>query len=161
MEHFSGSIRPASSRLNFSPRWRKSKAMEIQLRAPIGAGTGRGTLLKSIVRRRARWACFKSPTARSLRHESFASANHAVLTEGPWHDPGSCWFNNLYARTVPSHAIEMTAAYLHQTVIDILADRRMAKASVAQKQKLATVVHLCGAKRGESFAARGFKVKAR
>ena len=89
----------------------------------------------------------------------FCIRDHAVLTDGPWHDPGSCWFNNLYARTVPSHAIEMTAAYLHQTVTDILADRRMAKASVAQKQRLATVVHLCGAKRGESFAARGFKVK--
>jgi hypothetical protein len=43
-------------------------------------------------------------------------------------------------------------------VLDILAARPKAKASVAQKQKLAAVIHLCGAKRGENFAARGFRV---
>jgi hypothetical protein len=89
----------------------------------------------------------------------FCIRNRAVLTDGPWHDPGSCWFNSLYARTVPSHAIEMTAAYLHQAVTDILADRRITKASAAQKHRLAAVIHLCGAKRGETFAIRGFRVK--
>jgi hypothetical protein len=87
--------------------------------------------------------------------------NHTVLTEGSGgssYDPHSCWFNSLYTRTLPSHAAEMTAAYLHQRVVDILAARRKAKASLAQKQKLAAVIHLCGAKRGESFAARGFRV---
>jgi hypothetical protein len=52
----------------------------------------------------------------------------------------------------------MTAAYLHRSVIDILAARPAAKASLAQKQNLAAVIHLCGSKRGESFAARGFRV---
>lgn len=89
----------------------------------------------------------------------FCIRNHAVLTDGPWHDPGSCWFNSLYARTVPSHAIEMTAAYLHQAVTDILADRRIIKASAAQKHRLAAVIHLCGATRGETFAVRGFRAK--
>jgi len=84
--------------------------------------------------------------------------NHAVVTVGPWHDLSSCWFNSLYARTLPSHAIEMTAAYLHQRVVDTLAARPAAKASPAQKQKLAAVIHLCGLKRGETFAARGFRV---
>ena len=37
---------------------------------------------------------------------------HAVVEAGPWHDPRSCWFNSLYTRVVPSHAVEMTAAYL-------------------------------------------------
>jgi hypothetical protein len=84
--------------------------------------------------------------------------DHTVITEGAWHDPSSCWFNVLYTRTLPSHAVEMTAAYLHQRVVDVLATRRVAKASRQQKQKLAAVIHLCGLKRGETFVARGFRV---
>jgi transglycosylase-like protein with SLT domain len=84
--------------------------------------------------------------------------NHTVVTEGPWYDLSSCWFNSLYARTLSSHAAEMTSAYLHQSVVDTLAARRIAKVSLAQKQKLAAVIHLCGLKRGETFAARGFRV---
>lgn len=84
--------------------------------------------------------------------------NHTVLTEGPWSDLSSCWFNSLYARNLPSHAIEMTAAYLHQRVVDTVGARHTAKASLAQKQRLAAVIHLCGLKRGETFAARGFRV---
>jgi len=84
--------------------------------------------------------------------------NHTVLTEGSSYDPHSCWFNSLYTRTLPSHAAEMTAAYLHQRVVDILAARPKAKASLAQKQKLAAVIHLCGPRRGAIFAARGFRV---
>jgi len=84
--------------------------------------------------------------------------NHTVLTEGPWDDPNSCWFNSLYTRTLPSHSIEMTAAYLHQSAVNILATRRKAKISMAQKQRLAAVIHLCGLKRGDAFAARGFRL---
>jgi hypothetical protein len=84
--------------------------------------------------------------------------NHTVRAEGSSNDWDSCWFNTFYSRTLPSHAAEMTAAYLHQRVVDILAARRKAKASLAQKQKLAAVIHLCGAKRGERFAARGFRI---
>ncbi len=84
--------------------------------------------------------------------------NHTVLTVGSSYDPNSCWFNSLYTRTLPSHAAEMTAAYLHRSVVDILTARRAVNVSLAQKQKLAAVIHLCGAKRGESFATRGFRV---
>jgi hypothetical protein len=52
----------------------------------------------------------------------------------------------------------MTAAYLHQSVVDILAARRAVKARRAEKQNLAAVIHLCGMKRGEAFAAHGFRV---
>jgi hypothetical protein len=51
----------------------------------------------------------------------------------------------------------MTSAYLHQKVAEILPGRRGAKASLDQKQRLAAVIHLCGAKYGERFAARGFQ----
>jgi len=52
----------------------------------------------------------------------------------------SCWFNFLYMRTVPSHAVEMTSAFL-----DRAAERRAAKgATLRQKQDLAALIHLCG-----------------
>jgi len=84
--------------------------------------------------------------------------NHRVVADGPWHDLSSCWFNSLYTRTLPSHSTEMTAAYLHRSVVDILAARPKAKLSLAQKQNLAAVIHLCGLTRGKTFAARGFRV---
>jgi len=84
--------------------------------------------------------------------------NHTVVTDGPWYDLRSCWFNSFYVRILPSHATEMIAAYLHHSVVDTLAARRKAKVSLAQKQRLATVIHLCGLKVGETFVARGFRV---
>ncbi len=86
--------------------------------------------------------------------------DHEVVRDGPWYDLGSCWFNSLYSRVVPSHAIEMTAAHLHQTVAAILARHRVARASRQQTQELAALIHLCGASRGEAFVRRGFRVAA-
>ena len=56
---------------------------------------------------------------------------HRVVEEGPWYDFKSCWLNELYTRTVPSHAVEMTAAYLDRGVADVLgrASRRCARRS--------------------------------
>ena len=45
---------------------------------------------------------------------------HRVVEEGPWYDYKSCWLNDLYTRTVPSHAVEMTAAYLDVGVTRVL-----------------------------------------
>lgn len=51
-----------------------------------------------------------------------------------------CWFNFLYTRTVPSHAVEMTSAFLDRAV-----QRRQGKGStLQQKQDLAALIHLCG-----------------
>jgi hypothetical protein len=86
--------------------------------------------------------------------------DHKVVGDGPWHDFGSCWFNVFYTRTLASHAIEMTAAYLHQTVENMLAAQRITKAGVAQKRRMAGVIHLCGPKRGGNFAKRGFQPAA-
>jgi hypothetical protein len=83
---------------------------------------------------------------------------HEVVEEGPWHDVRSCWFNGLYTRVVPSHAIEMTAALLDRTVAATLARHRITVATLAQKQDLAAVVHLCGAGAGEGYARRGFRL---
>ncbi len=79
--------------------------------------------------------------------------DHTVVVDGPWYDPGSCWFNSLYTRVVPSHAVEMTAALLDRRVANTLAPRA---ATLEQKQELAAVIHLCGPARGEAYARRGF-----
>ena len=84
--------------------------------------------------------------------------DHKVVTDGAWYDLRSCWFNSFYTRIIPSHSTQMTAAYLHQSVVNTLAARRVAKASLVQRQKLAAVIHLCGVKRGETFVTRGFQV---
>jgi hypothetical protein len=79
--------------------------------------------------------------------------DHAVAREGAWYDPRACWFNALYFRTVPSHAIEMTAALLHEAISEALAGR---SASAEQRGRLAALVHLCGRGGGEGFARSGF-----
>jgi hypothetical protein len=52
----------------------------------------------------------------------------------------NCWFNFLYMRTVPSHAVEMTSAFLDRAV----ERRRLKGATLLQKQDLAALIHLCG-----------------
>jgi len=83
--------------------------------------------------------------------------DHAVVEDGPWHDWGSCWFNLLYMRVVPSHAVELTSAFLDRRVADILLGSRVA---LQQKQDLAAVIHLCGASAGEAYAKRKFRPAA-
>lgn len=80
--------------------------------------------------------------------------DHQVARAGRWDDPDSCWFNALYMRVVPSHAVEMTSAYLHAQVDDILRRHGLSSATLLQKQQLATIVHLCGAGAGARHARR-------
>jgi hypothetical protein len=84
--------------------------------------------------------------------------DHVVIQDGPWQDMKSCWFNSLYSRVVPSHAIELTAALLDRNVASALAHRRFAPATFKQKQDLAAVLHLCGAAAGNAYAAHGFRL---
>jgi len=84
--------------------------------------------------------------------------DHRVVEDGPWHDWHSCWFNALYTRVVPSHAVELTAASLDRNVADILARRSIATATPQQKQDLAALIHLCGAGAADAFARRGFRL---
>ena len=83
--------------------------------------------------------------------------DHQVASEDARDDAGACSFNGIYTRTLPSHAVELTAAYLHQSVVEILAAHRKFNVSAGEKEKLAAVVHICGLKRGGTFAARGFR----
>ena len=50
---------------------------------------------------RARWACTRSPTARSAKPGATASATTSPSRTG-------CWLNSLAMRVIPSHAVEMT-----------------------------------------------------
>jgi hypothetical protein len=85
---------------------------------------------------------------------------HRVVEEGPWYDFKSCWLNELYTRTIPSHAVEMTAAYLDRGVADVLARFPALRATVEQKQTLATMMHLCGAGAATEYARRGLALTA-
>jgi hypothetical protein len=84
--------------------------------------------------------------------------NHRVVEDGPWHDPNSCWFNSLYSRVVPSHAIQLTSALLDRRVASTVGPRRSGTVTLRQKQDLAAVIHLCGAGAGHAYVARGFRL---
>jgi len=84
--------------------------------------------------------------------------HHEVTEDGPWHAWRSCWFNRLYTRVVPAHAVELTSAYLDHNVASILARYRSNSATLAQKQDLAAVIHLCGAAAGEAYARHGLRL---
>jgi hypothetical protein len=85
----------------------------------------------------------------------FCIRDRHVVEDGAWHDWRSCWFNALYSRVVPSHAVEMASAYLDRHVNGLLARRGIERASLAQKQTLAALIHLCGAGAGREFVRRG------
>jgi hypothetical protein len=89
---------------------------------------------------------------------TFMEARQYCIQDHAVKDGDSCWRRAFYVRTLPSHSVEMTSAYLHQRVIETLAARPKEKVSLEQKQKLAVVIHLCGARRGETFVTRGFRV---
>ena len=84
--------------------------------------------------------------------------NHAVAEDGPWNHWHSCWFNSLYARVVPSHAVELTSAYLDRSVAIILERRQLGATPLQRKQQLAALVHLCGAGAGDELVRRGFRL---
>ena len=84
---------------------------------------------------------------------------HAVVEAGAWHDWRSCWFNGLYTRTVPSHAIEMTSAYLDRAVARTLVRHGIDAAPLADRRKAAAVIHLCGAGTGSAFARAGLRAQ--
>ncbi len=86
--------------------------------------------------------------------------DHMVTEDGPWHELRSCWFNALYTRVLPNHAIELTSAYLDRHVAHTLRRHGVRNATLEQKQNLAALIHLCGAGAGARYARRGFRLAA-
>ena len=95
-----------------------------------------------------------------LEARRYCIHRHRVVEIGRWYDVKSCWWNGLYTRVVPSHAVELTSAYLHQRATGILARNRIANATPRQQRDLAGVIHLCGAGAGDAFAKRGLRPSA-
>lgn len=83
---------------------------------------------------------------------------HLVLEDGPWNDWHSCWFNALYTRVIPSHAVELTAAYLDRSVAAILTAHSARFATLEREQQLAALIHLCGAGAGDLFVRHGMRL---
>ena len=88
----------------------------------------------------------------------FCIRDHAVVEDGLWNDWNSCWFNRLYTRVVPSHAVELTSAYLDRSVASALQHHGVKSASLEHKQELAAVIHLCGAGAGDAYVRRGLRL---
>jgi hypothetical protein len=85
--------------------------------------------------------------------------HHRVVEDGPWYDWRSCWWTALYTRVIPSHAIELTAAYLDRRVEQALHRHPVPGASLRQRQELAALIHLCGAGAGRAHARRGLRLE--
>ena len=95
-----------------------------------------------------------------LEAQRYCIHRHRVAEIGRWYDVRSCWWNGMYTRVVPSHAVELTSAYLHTRVTGSLARNRIASATPRQTRDLAGVIHLCGAAAGDAFAKGSLRPSA-
>jgi len=84
--------------------------------------------------------------------------HHTVVEDGPWDAWHSCWFNRLYTRVIPAHAVELTSAYLDHNVAGILERHEVRSATLRQKQSLAALIHLCGVAAGDAYVGRGLNL---
>lgn len=176
---------PVSGTLNKTPpeTWREyaplfrrysTKVMSPELLAALAQVEGSGN---PVVRTYWRWSFNPKPfdvyrPASSavgmyqITDGTFAEArrycihDHAVAEDGRWNDWQSCWFNRLYTRVIPSHAVELTAAYLDRSVAGALARHRVKSAAIERKHELAAVIHLCGAGAGDAYVRRGLRLAA-
>lgn len=121
---------------------------------------------------RTPWRVRASADPRELYRPASSAVGMYQITDGTFRDAKrlcirdhvaveqGCWFTSLYLRVIPSHAVEMTSAYLDRSVdrsvVAMLASRKVS-VSLAQKQDLAAVIHLCGARSGEAYARNGFR----
>jgi hypothetical protein len=165
---------PAETWRQYAPLFRKYSTSVIspELLAALAQVEGSGN---PVVRTYWRWS-FSSKPFEVFRPASsavgmyqitdgtFAEArrycihDHAVAEDGPWNDWNSCWFNRLYTRVIPSHAVELTAAYLDRSVTSALERHHVKAAAPQSKRELAAVIHLCGAGAGDEYVRRGLRL---
>jgi hypothetical protein len=165
---------PAETWRQYSPLFKKhsTNLMSPELLAALAQVEGSGN---PVVRTYWRWSFNLRPfdvyrpassavgmyqitdgTFAEARH--YCIRHHAVVEDGPWNDWKSCWFNRLYTRVIPSHAVELTAAYLDRSVASILERHHLKFATIEREQELAAVIHLCGAGAGDAYARRGLRL---
>jgi transglycosylase-like protein with SLT domain len=87
---------------------------------------------------------------------AYAEAARSCIRRNAVTDDG-CGLTSLYIRTIPSHAVELTAVYLDRQVAAVLARAPDAKPNPQQTQDLAAFIHLCGAGPALAFVRRGFQ----
>ena len=168
---------PARTWAEYGPLFREhsTAVMTPELLAALAQAEGAGN---PVARTYWRWRVAWNPTevyrpassavgmyqitdARFAEAKRYCIRDHVPVEDGAWHDLRSCWFNALYFRVLPSHAVEMTSAFLDRRVAQMLAQLRIGGATLQQKQDLAAVIHLCGASVAEAYARRGFRPGAR
>jgi hypothetical protein len=89
---------------------------------------------------------------------TFAEARRYCIHDHVVVEGRACWFNDLYMRVIPNHAIELTSAYLDRAVAHSLERYHLMAATARQKRELAAVIHLCGAGAGDVFARHRFRL---
>lgn len=124
MGNCSRSIRRPSSHPS---SWRPAhgpKAPAIPSPAPTGNGASPHRIRWSGIDRPHRPSeCFRSPTGRFKKRNAIVSTTMSSSNRGPWNNFNSCWFNSLYSRVIPGHAMEMTSALLDRYVTRLAGDR--------------------------------------
>jgi hypothetical protein len=158
---------PAETWAEYGSLFRKysTTAVAPELLAALAQVEGAGNpLARTYWRWRLSWHPFRlyAPASSAvgmyqMTDAAFADArqycvhDHAVVAEG-------CWFNGLYTRVLPSHAVELAAVFLDRKVAAILAQQPGMPVTARQKQDLAALVHLCGPSVAKAFARRGFQL---
>ncbi|MGH8218384.1 MAG: lytic transglycosylase domain-containing protein [Steroidobacteraceae bacterium] len=101
-------------------------------------------------------------TFAQARH--YCIRDHVVLSDhvvlGAVGAARRCWLNGLYFRVIPSDAVELTSAYLDARVESTLAQAGIGSVTSRQAERLAAVIHLCGAGAGEAYVIRGLRFRA-
>jgi hypothetical protein len=88
---------------------------------------------------------------------TFAVARHlCVRGHRVVRDPQVCWPGGACVRWVPSHAIELTSAWLDQQVRETLGER-LGRTPPDRRRRLAGFIHLCGPRHAAAYARRGFR----
>ena len=77
---------------------------------------------------------------------AFAEARHYCIRDHIVVEDG-CTLTGLDTRVLPNRAIELRAVFLDRKVTAILARPLKVAASAQQKQEVAAIIHLCGARR--------------
>ncbi len=99
---------------------------------------------------------FTDATFAEARH--YCIHDHHVVKDGPWHAWRSCWFNGLYSRVIPTHAVEMASAYLDFNVSRVLRRHGIRSATLGQKQNVAALMHLCGVGAANRYIAQHLRL---
>ena len=91
--------------------------------------------------------------------QKYCVVKGSVKRRRPWYEFSTCWSRLVYSRLFPSHAIEMTSAYLTLTTNKILKRFGKHKAKRSVKQTVAAISHLCGKRVAYNYVKRNFKAK--